>query len=59
MYVVLRKFPEDKEWNICGVFNNDASADEQVAKEGKTGRVAMKLGAHSVWIAENGNHSWN
>lgn len=58
MYVIMRKFSEDENWNICGVACDKPTADIQVEKEIKTGREACCYTAHMVWIAENGNHTW-
>lgn len=58
MYVVIRKFAEDKEWNVCGAFAQKYSADAEVQKQIKSGREAKAYSASHVWIAENGNHTW-
>lgn len=59
MFVVLRKFPEHKEWNICAVCATEDSAIEQVNKEIKSSREARYYSARNVYVAENGNHTWN
>lgn len=58
MFVVMRKFEEDKDWNICGVFANEAFANAEVHKQEMSGRQSRRFYATHVWIAENGNHSW-
>jgi hypothetical protein len=58
MYVVMRKFEEDKEWNMCGAFSNEAYAGAEVHKQEASGRQARSFFASHVWIAENGNHTW-
>ena len=58
MRVVMRKFKEDKEWNVCGVFATDEAAEAECFKQIKSGREAKHFNASHVWIAENGNHSW-
>lgn len=58
MYVVMRKFSTDHQWNICGVFADKASVEAEMSAQEKSGREAVYYSASHVWIAENGNHTW-